>query len=162
MPVRDFAFAALVALSLIGCTARTASSNAPQAPAPATEPAISPAVAPAPAAASPPPARDVQAPVAPRTDTAKQQGPTASRAALDPSNPSRSCKTDSDCVVKDVGNCCGYFPMCVNKDAKTDPAAVRAQCNKDAMSSICGFREVSGCQCVNNQCESLTDGSAVM
>jgi hypothetical protein len=27
------------------------------------------------------------------------------------------------------------------------------------MASICGFREVSGCQCVDNQCQSLTDGA---
>ncbi len=160
MSLRDFAFAALIALSLTGCTARTAPSNAPKAP--AAEPAASLPVAPAPTAASPTPAQDVQAPVAPLADTAKNQDPIESGTGLDASNPGRSCKTDSDCAVKDVGSCCGYFPMCVNKDAKTDPAAVRAQCEKDGTASICGFREISGCQCVENQCESLTDGSVVM
>lgn len=160
MCLRDFAFAALIALSLVGCTGRTVSSDAPNAPAP--EPAVSQPVATAPAAASPPQAQDLQAPFAPRTDAAERQSPIESRGGLDASNPSRICKTDSDCAVKNVGNCCGYYPMCVNKDAKTDPAAVRAQCEKDGMASICGFREISGCQCVDGQCESLTDGSVEM
>jgi hypothetical protein len=77
----------------------------------------------------------------------------------DAASPSRYCETDSDCAVKDVGNCCGYFPMCVNKDARTDPAAVLAQCRKDDMASICGFREISACQCVDNQCEALEGGA---
>ena len=132
MPLRDFAFAALIALSLAGCTARTAPAST--ASDPPTEPAASLPVAPTPAAGLP--------------LTAKQA-----------SNPNRSCQTDSDCAVKNVGNCCGYFPMCVNKDARTDPAAVRAQCAKDGMSSICGFQEISGCQCVDNQCQGLTAGA---
>jgi hypothetical protein len=153
----ELALAALIALSLAGCNARTVSSDAPQAP--ATEPAASQPAAPAPAAASPPAAQDLPLPVAPRADTAKIPGLADDGTRLDAANPSRSCNTDSDCAVKDVGNCCGYFPMCVNKDARTDPAAVRAQCDKDGMASICGFREVSGCQCVDNQCQSLTDGA---
>ena len=64
----------------------------------------------------------------------------------------RSCRTDGDCVVKDVGNCCGAMPACVNKDSPTDPAAVRAQCAKDGMASVCGFTEIAGCRCANGQC----------
>jgi len=64
----------------------------------------------------------------------------------------RSCKTDSDCIVKDVGNCCGAMPACVNKDSPTDPAAVRAQCAKDGMASVCGFTEIAGCRCANGRC----------
>ncbi|HEX4853103.1 hypothetical protein [Arenimonas sp.] len=132
MSLRDLALAALVALSLAGCTARTAPAST--ASDPATEQAAALPIAPVPAAGVP--------------LTAKQAA-----------NPNRSCQTDSDCAVKDVGNCCGYFPMCVNKDARTDPAAVRAQCEKDDMASICGFQEISACQCVDNQCQSLTDGA---
>jgi hypothetical protein len=83
-------------------------------------------------------------------------------APASPTAPDRSCKTDSDCAVKDVGNCCGYFPMCVHKNAKTDPAAVQAQCAKSGMGSICGFQEVKGCQCVQGRCENVADGAAVM
>jgi len=160
MCLRDFAFATLITLSLIGCTGRTVSSDGPKSP--ATEPAVSQPLATAPAATPPPQAQDLQAPFAPLSDPAEKQGLIESRGGLDASNPSRSCKTDSDCAVKDVGNCCGYFPMCVNKDARTDPVAVRAQCEKDGVASICGFREISGCRCVDGQCESLTDGSVDM
>jgi hypothetical protein len=64
----------------------------------------------------------------------------------------RTCKVDSDCMVKDVGNCCGYVPACVNRNSPTDPAAVRAQCAKDGISSVCGFNEITACRCVRNQC----------
>src|SRR5690606_1615520 len=65
----------------------------------------------------------------------------------------RSCSVDSDCAVKDVGNCCGYFPACVNRDARPDPVAVRAACAASGMASVCGFREVEACSCVASTCE---------
>ena len=64
----------------------------------------------------------------------------------------RTCKVDADCVVKDVGNCCGYFPACVNRTSPTDPAAVRAQCARDGIASTCGFTQITACRCVRNQC----------
>jgi hypothetical protein len=67
----------------------------------------------------------------------------------------RSCRVDSDCVVKDVGNCCGYYPACVNKASRTDPAAVQAQCAKDGKASICGFPVIDGCRCVGGQCSDV-------
>jgi hypothetical protein len=63
------------------------------------------------------------------------------------------CAKDDDCAVKNVGNCCGYFPACVNVDAKTDPEAVKAQCEKDGTMGICGFREISACRCNAGTCE---------
>lgn len=65
----------------------------------------------------------------------------------------RSCRSDADCTVKDVGSCCGYQPACVNTKSRPDPQAVQAQCAKSGMSSICGFQEISGCQCVKGQCQ---------
>lgn len=144
MRLHHFAFAAFTALLLIGCSAPTPSPDTPQAAKAAPVAVTTPVTAPV---ATPPAATSPVAEVAP---------------GFNPSAPNRSCKTDSDCVVKDVGNCCGAYPMCVNKDAKTDPAAVRAQCAKDGMASVCGFQEVSGCQCVKGQCENLTGGAAVM
>lgn len=142
MTLRPLALAALIMLTLGGCTARTTSTEAAVA-----EPAAQPvAPAPAPATASPSLPPELAARV-------------GGKAPRDASNPDRSCQADSDCAVKDVGNCCGYFPRCVNKDARTDPAGVRAQCEKDGMSSICGFQEISGCQCVEGRCESLTGGA---
>lgn len=137
MPRRSLAFAALIALSLVACTTHTAPTAAPGSP------ALGPTV---------------PGQAAPGSDPANPPGHFDAATGLQPGATVRSCKTDSDCAVKDVGSCCGYFPMCVNKDAKTDPAAVMAQCKKDGMSSICGFREVSGCQCVQGQCEASTGG----
>ena len=66
----------------------------------------------------------------------------------------RSCRTDADCTVKDVGNCCGHFPACVNVKSPTDPKGVQTQCAKNGMASVCGFEEIRGCQCVKGQCQS--------
>jgi hypothetical protein len=65
----------------------------------------------------------------------------------------KSCSTDADCVVKNVGNCCGAMPACVNKDSPADPAAVRAECARSGRMSVCGFREISACQCHDGRCE---------
>ncbi|MBS0213313.1 MAG: hypothetical protein JSR26_09085 [Proteobacteria bacterium] len=67
-------------------------------------------------------------------------------------HPDRSCKTDSDCQVKNVGNCCGAFPMCVNKDAAVDPKAVKAQCAAEHRMGMCHVIAVHGCSCVQGQC----------
>lgn len=120
----------LTGLLLAGCTVSAPSSGAPDAQ---NGQAI---------AAAPP------APMATAPDT-MEQAPKA-----DPSNVDRSCRTDSDCAVKDVGNCCGAYPMCVNTNASTNPAAVQAQCGKDGLASVCGFREVAGCSCKQGRCES--------
>ncbi|NOT88528.1 MAG: hypothetical protein HOP03_10120 [Lysobacter sp.] len=146
MRLRHFAFTALTALLLIGCTAPTPTPDAPSAqPAPA-----------APVAAARPAEPPVAAPPA-ATPPGAETAPVA-----DASNPGRSCRTDTDCAVKNVGNCCGAFPSCVNRSAKTDPAAVQAQCAKAGIASVCGFQEVSGCQCVQGQCQNITSGAVVM
>lgn len=146
MRLRHFAFAALAALLLVGCTAPTSTPGAPSA-APAPTAPVAAASPVEPPVAAPPAATLPTEETAPRSDA---------------SNPSRSCKTDSDCAVKNVGNCCGAFPSCVNKDAKTDPDAVQAQCAKAGMASVCGFQEVSGCQCVQGECQNITSGAVVM
>lgn len=64
----------------------------------------------------------------------------------------RRCDSDADCVVKNVGSCCGYTPQCVHKAVQTFPEQVKALCEKEGRSSICGFQEPAGCSCVNNQC----------
>lgn len=64
----------------------------------------------------------------------------------------RSCRTDADCTVKNVGNCCGAMPACVNTNSPTDPAGVRARCASEGMASVCGFTEIQGCRCAGGQC----------
>src|SRR3546814_9489462 len=63
------------------------------------------------------------------------------------------CKADSDCAVKNVGNCCGAMPACVHKDSPVDPAAVQSQCAKDGRVGVCGFREIKSCSCNAGRCE---------
>ena len=67
------------------------------------------------------------------------------------------CKIDSDCAVKDVGSCCGYFPQCVNKASVTFPEQVKAQCASEGRMSVCGFPAISGCTCVKGQCNGVLD-----
>lgn len=65
------------------------------------------------------------------------------------------CDVDADCVVKDVGSCCGYAPACLNVDAATDPAAVKSRCDEEGLVSTCGFREIGACRCNRGTCEAL-------
>jgi hypothetical protein len=55
-------------------------------------------------------------------------------------------------MVKDVGNCCGAMPACVNRDSPTDPHGVMAQCQASGRMSVCGSPAIGGCQCVAGQC----------
>jgi len=72
-----------------------------------------------------------------------------------------ACEQDSDCVVKDVRNCCGYYPRCVNVDHEPDIAAVQAECAEKGLVSVCGFPEIDSCSCIANRCESLQGGNVV-
>jgi hypothetical protein len=86
-------------------------------------------------------------------ETPPAAAPAVTKPSLEPSQ--RSCKTSADCAVKDIGNCCGTQPACVNKDAQTFPERVKAQCAKDGRVGICGFRPVTGCECVEGQCNDI-------
>lgn len=129
---------AIFLLALAACTHPGASANG-------TSP---PAAAPAPTEAA------VDATPAPA------EMPTAQLPARDKSEPGivdYSCSTDADCAIKDVGNCCGTYPACVNRDSPTFPEQVKAQCAEKGMMGVCGFPVLSGCQCVDNRCEGVTD-----
>ena len=128
--------AALIAtllLTLAACAAPapTNPENATTQPAPASSPATPPTPA------SPEPAPQ-----------SEREPASSSAVALD-----RSCKTDADCTVKNVGNCCGYYPACVNVNSPTDPKGVQAECAKKGMMSVCGFPDISSCSCKQGQCE---------
>lgn len=75
------------------------------------------------------------------------------RAPIDPPEPDRNCAVDADCAVKNVGNCCGYYPACVNVNAETFPTQVKQACEREGRSSICGFPDIQGCRCVQQRCE---------
>jgi hypothetical protein len=67
-----------------------------------------------------------------------------------------SCTADAECVVKDVHNCCGYFPKCVNADATVDADLVQQLCADEELFGICGFEEIESCACVDQRCEATT------
>ena len=68
----------------------------------------------------------------------------------------RSCRADADCAVKDVRNCCGAMPACVNVDAKIDPSRVQEDCKRGGGFAVCGFPAIEGCKCASGQCVALT------
>ncbi|HPF72739.1 MAG: hypothetical protein H7A20_03405 [Rhodanobacteraceae bacterium] len=72
------------------------------------------------------------------------------------------CESDEQCVIKDIGSCCGYRPACVNIDSPTDPAGVKAACERDGTMSICGFPAINACQCVANRCEGVSGSNAAL
>lgn len=72
-----------------------------------------------------------------------------------------SCEVDTDCEVKDIRNCCGYYPACLNKNAIPDQTKVKTLCEKEAMVSICGFPQIETCLCVNGNCQPNNSGSPV-
>lgn len=73
-----------------------------------------------------------------------------------------SCQVDSDCAVKNVGNCCGYYPACVNVDSPTFPEQVQAECEREGRMSICGYPEIRGCRCVEQRCEAIAGPAAAL
>lgn len=72
-----------------------------------------------------------------------------------------SCRVDADCVVKDVGNCCGHYPACVNATSPTFPEQVAAECARTGSAGICGYPEITGCRCVAQRCSAVTDAGEV-
>jgi hypothetical protein len=65
----------------------------------------------------------------------------------------KSCRTDADCAIKDVGSCCGQRPACVNASSPTFPEQVKAACAESGRMGICGFPAITGCKCNAGQCE---------
>src|SRR5687767_3757454 len=86
--------------------------------------------------------------------------PSASSPASSPATPSEpteaplpadgidyACTQDADCVVKNLGSCCGYNPRCMNERS----APVPEQCG-EGMMGACGFPEISHCACQESRC----------
>lgn len=73
-----------------------------------------------------------------------------------------SCRVDADCAIKDVGNCCGRYDACVNRDSPTFPDKVKAECAKQGMAGVCGFPVIKGCACVEGRCSAADGGSGMI
>ncbi len=86
---------------------------------------------------------------------AKSKGQ-SKKGVVEPPEIDLSCTVASDCEIKNVGNCCGYYPRCVNKDFEPNPEAVKAKCEREGMMGVCGFPEIRSCACEKGQCVSLS------
>ena len=70
-----------------------------------------------------------------------------------------SCQQDTDCMVKDVHNCCGYYPDCVNKEADVSALTVNKICARHNLASVCGFPSIKKCACTKGKCEIVPVGN---
>lgn len=71
-----------------------------------------------------------------------------------------ACATASDCAIKDVGNCCGSYPACVNADSPVDSAAVARECADKGLSGVCGYPVIDACVCNAGRCEAAPSSGA--
>lgn len=62
-----------------------------------------------------------------------------------------SCNIDADCEIKNLGNLCGYYPACVNKNFKPNPPEFKNN-------PFCGFSSIDSCKCVKNLCRGSFKG----
>lgn len=95
----------------------------------------------------------------PSAQSGSNATPAPSRPPSTPAKVQTQCTSDAQCVVKNIGSCCGELPACVNVDSPTDPAAVQAQCQASGRMGICGFRPISACQCQAGTCQPAGDGA---
>lgn len=96
------------------------------------------------------PARDAGAPA--DASVSRDGGVSDGGAASSPF----ACAQNLDCVVKDVGNCCGYYPRCANVSATFAPP----DCS-GGQAGVCGFPAVDSCECRQKTCVSLSGGQLV-
>jgi hypothetical protein len=68
-----------------------------------------------------------------------------------------SCNQDIDCKIKDVHNCCGYYPKCVNENVIVNSDFVKEACEKEGLVSVCGYPTVNYCVCEQSRCVSKSD-----
>jgi hypothetical protein len=76
--------------------------------------------------------------------------PPAAEAPLPADGIDYACAADADCVVKNLGSCCGYNPRCMNERS----APVPEQCG-EGMVGVCGFPEITHCACQESRCVSM-------
>lgn len=67
-----------------------------------------------------------------------------------------ACKVNLDCTIKDVGNCCGYYPRCANANATFAPPVCTG-----GQAGVCGFPSIDSCECRQNTCVSLQAGNPI-
>ncbi len=66
-----------------------------------------------------------------------------------------SCNFNFECKIKDIHDCCGYYPECVNSNAKVDPDFVDRICGKEVRLCPLGVftSDTTSCKCINKKCQ---------
>jgi hypothetical protein len=67
-----------------------------------------------------------------------------------------ACRQASDCTIRNVGNCCGYYPRCVNANAILTPP----DCS-GGMAGVCGFPTITSCECRDELCVAQQNGNSI-
>ncbi|KAL7571191.1 hypothetical protein ACA910_008853 [Epithemia clementina (nom. ined.)] len=67
-----------------------------------------------------------------------------------------SCTSESDCAVKDVGNCCGTYYLCVNVNF-TPNRSLACPDGNGSMYDMCGWRDIDKCICEQGRCEGFQE-----
>lgn len=70
------------------------------------------------------------------------------------------CRTDADCAVKNIGNCCGFLPACVNQASPTAPDLVLARCAASGEEPNCDHPMIYACLCEQGICRADPSVSA--
>ncbi len=70
------------------------------------------------------------------------------------------CEQDSDCAVRNIGNCCGTYLACVRSDSRTDATAVAHECAREGLAGICGYPDIAACACVEGRCAAASTGAS--
>lgn len=89
------------------------------------------------------------------TASSSQNVATAAKPQTAPNVVDFTCTSNDQCTLKNVGNCCGEYPACVNVDSPTFPEQVKSECARNGVSGVCGFPVLEGCQCVQGRCEGI-------
>lgn len=67
-----------------------------------------------------------------------------------------ACTQRSDCELKNVRNCCGYYPRCVNVNTVIPDGGCGL-----LNTVVCGFPSVDECDCRANKCVRLFRGTPI-
>ncbi len=67
------------------------------------------------------------------------------------------CNIDSDCEIKNVNKCCGYFTECVNKNTEIDENLIIKLCLQESKFPVCAFYKINQCGCARNKCTGYYD-----
>lgn len=87
-----------------------------------------------------------------RSDDSVAAAEVTADAIPDPPALNLRCRTDADCAVKNIGNCCGFLPACVHKASPTAPDLILARCAGSGEEPVCDHPMIYACLCEQGIC----------